>query len=511
MKRSISTPVNLIIALLFILASCRKDPVPTPVPIPGKDPVPTGQKGSIRFTTNPDIAGQPYHSSNLQAVVSIKNDKNEEVIKDSILLLNLDGPITTGIIELPLGTYTLTSFRIEYGGVNTHFAAPLAASSKASLVQKPLTFEFKVENGILNVVPVETLKVQNGEKPQAFGYASGAFDHGQSDADPYLKVKLKAIMRIGDVLYDSLPASLVITTWNAVGQMNTTYSALKAGVNEVPVIKAAVKYEFRVSKWGSGDAITLNRQDIEDETVYILGGSKAAKKLKSERVYKEVNGTYVAESKTDYIYNAAGNIYIIEYWLKKSDNTIYLSMTDRFEYAGARVQKISRFDNQNHQMVNETHFSYDNQGRVTEMRKLENGAQTLAKVEYYYYSRPEVTINFDFPGTNDVEYYSDFSGGNTVLSTTRSTNGATEQGSFEYDLNINPYRHMNWPDLFLSHNSKNNLVVQRKQYFGNYPVNEPYSFNYTYDADGYPNSLIKNFKSYTSGKHIFSTKTIFVY
>jgi len=318
-------------------------------------------------------------------------------------------------------------------------------------------------------------------------------------------------MQIGEVLYDSLPASLVITTWNAEGQMNTTYSALKAGVNEVSIIKAAIKYEFRVSKWGTSDAITLNRTDIEEGTIYTVGGSRAAKKLKSERTYKEVNGVYVPESKADYIYNAAGNLYIIEHWLRKADNTNYLSMTDRFEYSGTRVQKISRIDAQSLQVLQETSFTYDNQGKVTAMTKIENDTRISARVEYYHYARPEINIHYDFPGANDMDYFTDFTGGNTVSSSAKTVNGNTEQGSFEYDLNINPYRHMNWPDFFLSHNSKNNMLVLRKQYVGNYPVIEPYSFSYTYDAEGYPTSLIKNFKSYTSGNHISSTKTIFVY
>ena len=479
--------------------------------MPGKDPVPTTEKASFRFITNLDLAGQPYHSSNLHAVVSIKNEKNEEVIKDSILLLNLTGMVTTGAIELPLGNYKLTSFRIEYGGVNTHFVAPITGSPKASLVQKPLALPFKVEKGIMKDVLVEALKVQAGEKPQAYGYPTGAFDHGQSDADPFIKVKLRAIMKIGEVIYDSLPASLTITTWNASGKMNTTYSSLKAGINEVQVVKAAVKYEFRVSKWGTTDAITLSRPDIEEATVYILGGSREAKKLKSETILKQVGGAFIPESKTNYIYDAGGNLSRIEYWIKKADNSNLLSMTDRLDYAGARVQKISRFNEENKQLLSQTSFSYDNQGKVIAISENQGGTETHARVEYYHYERPEINMHFDFPGTNDMDYYTDYSGGNTVSTSTRRTNGDTEQGSYEYDFNINPYRHMNWPDLYLSHNSKNNMVLQRKQYYGSYPTNEPYSFNYTYDGDGYPTSLIKNFKSYTSGKHIFSTKTIFVY
>jgi hypothetical protein len=90
-------------------------------------------------------------------------------------------------------------------------------------------------------------------------------------------VKIKAIMQIGDVLYDSIPASLTITTWNNKGEMTTTYGSLAAGVNELQVLKAGVKFEFRVTKWGTNDAVTLKKEEIDEKTVYVLGGNKAPK------------------------------------------------------------------------------------------------------------------------------------------------------------------------------------------------------------------------------------------
>jgi hypothetical protein len=56
-----------------------------------------------------------------------------------------------------------------------------------------------------------------------------------------------------------------------------------------------------------------------------------------------------------------------------------------------------------------------------------------------------------------------------------------------------------------------NITSQQKDYSGSYPTAYPYSFNYTYDADGYPTQVIKHFRSPVTGNYVFSTKTVFVY
>ncbi|MES2649007.1 MAG: hypothetical protein V4717_19165 [Bacteroidota bacterium] len=512
MKTRITTSALFMLTLLLMLAGCKKDPIVQPRPIPGKDSIPpASEKAVFRFVTNAELTGQPYHTSNLRAVVSITNQNNEVVINEKILTLDLNAPVSTQSIELPQGNYKLTSFRLEYGSVNTHFVTPVAGSVKAASVQKPLALVFKIQKDSANRIPVEVLKVQAGEKPQAYGYSSGAFDYGQSDANPYLKIKMKAIMKIGDVIYDSVPASLIISTFNSSGEMTTTYSALKAGVNELTLLKSAAKYHFRVSRWGITDTMTLDRTNADEATVYTMGGSREAKKLKSERVFRQVNGTDVPFGKTDYHYNASGNISKIEYWLKKQDNSNFLSATDRFEYNGQKVLKISRFDEETKALLKTTSFSYDNQGKVIGMIQNEQGAETVATVTYSHYQRPAITIHYDNPGDNDLNYYNEFYFGNVLKSNANSTNGNYEKALYEYDANINPYRHMNWPDFYLSHNSVNNKVTQWKEYYGAYPVNEPYNFSYIYDGEGYPKELISHYKSYTTGKFLFSTKTIFVY
>ena len=92
-----------------------------------------------------------------------------------------------------------------------------------------------------------------------------------------------------------------------------------------------------------------------------------------------------------------------------------------------------------------------------------------------------------------------------------SSTGGGEAGTYKYDFNINPFAHMNMPNIFLSNLSKNNLIEQQKNYSGNIPSAEPYKFEYTYDADGYPVELVKHFKNYRTGEHLFKIKIVYTY
>ncbi|MGV3527929.1 MAG: hypothetical protein ACO1OO_03465 [Flavisolibacter sp.] len=512
MTTAITKPLTWFIAFIFFLAACTKPTteIPAPVQQPGEPPTVPAQKGSFQFSANVDLSGQPYHSSNLHAVITVKNEAGAEVVKEQMIGLTLPTPVNTGVLELPVGKYKLSSFRLVYGSVNTHFASPIAGSTKAAQVQKPLALDFTIEAGKSITIPVEVLRVAEGEKPQVFGYPSGAFDNGQADASPFIKVKMKAIMKIGNIVYDSLPASLRITTWSETGEMTTTYGTLAAGVNTINVLKAASKYEFLVSKWGTTDAITLNRQDVDENTIYILGGSKEAKKLKSERVYKMIEGKDVADTKTDYHYDHEGKLLKIDYWMRKQDNTPYFAMADWFEYSGAKVSKIRRTNIETNSTMKETRFTYDQQGKVSGMQEEENGWITSG-VATYLPSLAQIGIAYNLPSGHTLNYNLEVYRGNVIHSTAANSNGSFEEGRYSYDFGINPYAHMNWPTLFLANQSINNVTSQQKQYSGAFPTTDPYSMVYKYDGDGYPVEVVKNYRSPQSGSYLFSTKTIFVY
>lgn len=510
MKQSITKLFSLLF-FISIFSSCSKPdldtPNPRPVPPPVNNPIP-GTSGSLRFQAIIDLTGQPYHSSNLFAVVSIAKSNGEEVIKEKTLSLDLSSPVKTAAIELPEGNYKLTSFRMVYGSVNTHFATPFAGSAKATGVQKPLMLDFKVSKNQLNEIPVEVLKVMEGEKPQLYGYPSGAFDNGQADASPFVKIKMKAIMKIGDVVYDSIPASLTITSWKDNGEKTTAYGSLKAGVNEIQLLKSATKFDIVVSKWGTNDAITINRQDVDENQVYILGGSKTAKKLSSEIVLKIVDGKDVPDTKTNYFYDHNGNLLKIDYWMKKADQSNFLSKADFFSYEAGRLSKIKTVNVSNNTIIKEISFSYNAQGKITNMKETANGFNTTAAITYLP-SQQNMGIQFNLASGHTMNHNMDLHKGNVIYTSTSNSNGTFMEVRNSYDANINPYHHLNFPTLFLDHSSKNNITSRQNQ--ANYSITEPYSFFYKYDADGYPVEVIKNYMSYPSGNFAYATKTVFVY
>ncbi len=114
---------------------------------------------------------------------------------------------------------------------------------------------------------------------------------------------------------------------------------------------------------------------------------------------------------------------------------------------------------------------------------------------------------------NDIttDYYMLSDKGNQVKRSYLASNNMSEGSDYGYDKNINPYIHMNWPDMLLSRNSKNNISWTGKEYFSGNMTLDPVTYNYTYDADGYPVSLVKEFRSARTGDILNTTKTTYHY
>ena len=101
--------------------------------------------------------------------------------------------------------------------------------------------------------------------------------------------------------------------------------------------------------------------------------------------------------------------------------------------------------------------------------------------------------------------------GNVMEGNSFTSHHNSQLSRYGYDNNINPYQQMNWPDLFFSRQSKNNVTYEQSTYQGAYPIHVPYGFTYTYDSDGYPKELVKQYRTYLTGQHAFTTKTVYTY
>jgi hypothetical protein len=447
----------------------------------------------------------------------VVNNNNEPVFINKKLLISFEGKFKTPEVRLPAGNYRITQLWIVNENNQARFASPVINSAKAIKVNKPLPVSFILPPPAVLQVPVEVAKIEAGDTPEVFGYPAGTFSPGSgnpNDQTAFILIKLKLAIRVGEINYDNIPATVTYSSWDENQQPLSSYIVLAAGENQLSISRKAVKHHFRITKWGQLYELTLLKNEIRDGATYVIGGSKQAKKLKAELTYKLVGGVYKPESKTSFNYGGDGKLSTIDYYLKKADNTTYLAMHDVFQYNNTRVEKINRF-NENNQASGYTAFSYNGSGKVSGIIESANNIVTTAAVTYHSVPETglsEVAFDYSYSHTsNSMRYYQRYSQGNKIADNSNTVNNNTETGQYDFDSSINPYTHMGWPDLFLSNSSRNNITWQQKTYYGSYPAAVAYEFIYKYDGEGYPIELIRHYRSYLTNQFLYTTKTIFNY
>ena len=503
--KSINLNLIYILSLIIGLSSCVKEESSMQLPAPLEM-----NTFRIMLDTLPD--GSSYDTSDLFAFVTIKNDKNEEVLSNKKLGISFNGKYVTEKIKLDAGNYKISSFIISNGGSFTQFAAPKANSPKASEVQTPLNISFKLENADIFDLPVEVAKVLNEDKAENFGYQATDFKVQTIEENKFTKIKLQAVIRVGDIIYDNIPALFKLSSWDSKGIVSEKDTLLTGGVNEVFLPKSGVKYQFKLSKWGVSDEMTLNKDQISETAVYTLGGAKSPKKLRLEEQFTFTQAGYMPSGKTIYSYDPYGNLKKIEYYDKLPQfSDLRLAWSKVYVYSNDKLSKINYTNDQGTQ-VGYLELTYNTEGtKIIKMKEVNYDQVTNAQVGYQFLSGyARINFKYTFSNGNTMDYFQKIIGGNRIEDSATSPGGG-ESGIYQYDFNINPFAHMNMPNIYLSNLTKNNLVNQKKTYSGSIPSAEPYKFEYSYDNEGYPKELIKSFKNYLNGDHLFKIKTVYSY
>ncbi|MBL0884228.1 MAG: hypothetical protein IBJ16_12955 [Chitinophagaceae bacterium] len=330
--------------------------------------------------------------------------------------------------------------------------------------------------------------------------------------DSMLTIKVKAVIRIGDITYDSIPARLSIISWDN-GKARVQQISLKPGTNEVKIHKQSSHHELELIKWNMSDKMVLDKANIQENMTYLIGGGKEAKKLKKEMEYVLINGQYVAKGSTEYIYDPQGKLERIMYYKKNKQGVIYTAMSEWLSYTNHQVTSIIKLDSAS-QIIEKNDFTYDQQGKIISMRKEDiSGVVTRATVtRIATINGVETGINYQYSHNSITMHYAMlFSKGNLLQGVATTNHHNSEIGRYEYDTNINPYAHMNWPDIFLSRQSKNNVIWSSKEYYGSYPISDPVNYRYVYYSDGYPAELLKDYKAHNSTNILYTTKTTYHY
>ncbi len=467
------------------------------------------------------LPGETVPRTGLSVLVSITNAQGDTIVKNKRLSLKHDQQYFTDTLLSVKGNYNISKFWILQNN-EVLFVTPITGSSRAQAVTAPLPVQVSLVSADHKLQHIEVARVGAYDKSEDFGYAPGEFgkiDPGPvEDPNALISIWVHPLIRIGDVVYDSIPATITVQTWDKAGQMTSRNAVFSAGRNKIDLLRSASKYKFRIEKWGTVDEMELIPAQVQAGAVYVFGGSKQAKKLSEVLTYKIVQGVSTPHTRLLYNYNTDGKIAEILTFKKMADNSNYLALKEKINYDMGRVESISRYDEEAAK-TGSTHFSYLADGKLHQMIDYQGGHHISAELSYTAAGGGSgisgdhlVSIKYAY-SEHQYTAVSNLSirGGNMIESLYSATNGDYAKGLYTYDFGINPYIHLKLPDLYLSNYSKHNRTAEQNEYFKAYPIVEAYDYDYTYGTDGYPVELIVKYKTYLTGAHAYDIRTVFKY
>lgn len=319
----------------------------------------------------------------------------------------------------------------------------------------------------------------------------------------YFPIKLKASITVGDLVYDSIPAGFTITSWdkNNVAQQKDT--VLEAGAQVIYLAKDAVRYSLKMQKWGVTYEKMLNRIDVAEGDLYILGGHKEGKKLQWVTEERFVNGAPVLSAKQEFLYDAQGRINEVHaFAIDPNDGVLKSGSSDLYLYGGNElwVNSVRKSDGV---LFSHSAFTFDAEGRT-----IESKYEYLTEKHVYTnkYTSEGILMLFG-KNTTDVNgsrIALKFSGGNLVEEKTVIINHPISVKGFRHDLNINPYAVIKMPTLYFEHSSKNNVLAEF------WEGHDQYSYHYVYDADGYVSEVTIKIRE-NNGQLVNHSRILYTY
>lgn len=499
--------LNLFLLSILFLTACQKD---DEVIIPSKpgptDPVAVKDSGIFQL----ELGLQELHAEDsLDAYITVVNDKRQPVMQNKPIKIGKIGPQAyqwrSQEIILDKGTYSMTQLVVKKEN-KALYATPLSTSRLAQNIEIGLPQQQALTN-VATVFRPQLLITDETVGPEDFGYSKGAFQRNG------ILVNVQAAITIGGVVYDApvLKFNLVSTFSN--GETVTRTIERSSLEEEIRFSEKAIKFEVSGNIWNTPVKKVVTREEVEGENLIILEGQKNRKWLQQEETFLEVMGNWQKQSLTLYQQRTDGQLKEVNYYQKKpqSQDLQYI-FTDKGVYQGSTLIGVDRID-PSEKRVGETRYELDGNGQVTHIIQNMYDMLTTSVIENGTSTEGSVTdVYMVLHNGHTVHYAATFSGGNKVSYTAATSTGGQEGGRFQYDQMINPrFTNKLFPDMHLSHVSKNNVVGRNVGYTGAIPSSIPYKYEYEYNEDGYPVVLYTYYKSYQDNSVMYRMKTVYTY
>jgi hypothetical protein len=430
-----------------------------------------------------------------------KEDGTEALTNSKLQLLSFGSSFVTSSLEFETGAYKLVSFLVLDEGEKIIYAAPLAGSAKAELVDEALPLSFSITENASTEVRPQVLAVDPTDSPGAFGYTSFSFEVVNPQS---MNVRVKVELKVGDITYLDVKTTIIVKGYDEQDNLKWTdalpYHSYQ--YNDLAVKAGYHHYSFEVQHFGvyvkqilNGDYLLEGSRQSVPPT-FVLSGTAEPKKLSHYINYRETTSgaTYfVPVTKVQYEYNNLGKVDRMTISnFAESTHSFTEQRYFKFAYANGRVSKITAYETSGNATYLEDTYEYSADGNVSAITEVNTAAGVNAHMNLTYeYTNRLVRAVYAFSNGRGFEYEMVLPNGNMISDKTTSGSELCSTGAYTYDTNINPFKHLGYVDFLLRNYSLYNKITEDVQYIGcAFPSLIPEQYVYEYDTTGYPTSYM---------------------
>lgn len=210
----------------------------------------------------------------------------------------------------------------------------------------------------------------------------------------------------------------------------------------------------------------------------------------------EIDGFgFEPQSKVEYDYDEYGNLSRYTFYgynpdLENFEAQRYFILT----YKDSKVNKIEGFHANDVPDVNYEYF-YQTDGKLLKITEENKGAGVNSEASFEYKLHDYIKVSYRYSNGGSFEYEFQYVNENIVGDKTTRGSALCSEGEYNLDDHPNPFRALGFIDYALFNMSANNRLTENVEYVGcAFPSLIPESYNYQYNANGYPSEMTTNFK-----------------
>jgi hypothetical protein len=476
-----------VLALLAIVSCNQEEPV--------------GATGNVSFAVSgsvPDTGSQ----SPEKLVVSVEDVNGKTIFDNKVVdLVQTDGGYSTEAFQLDDGEYRITKYLV-ISGTEAAYATPRAGAQKASLVDRPLPFQFTVVASHESRVTPKIVGISPQDLPQNFGYGDFGYDTPGSETQEWIKIRVQLEITVGEIYYPNLDAAFTVHAFDDTNTEVWTqdYDYVGPESNDLKIRTGYDHYTVEARKWGQTlqhvyshpTLFEIRVREGEIPVVQVFQAKVQPKRVSStvSSWTRVVNGQTVTEptARTDYEYTA-GRISGMKTYVWSAEDKSFIAQTNsEFVYDNNLLQKIVTRNAGDLSGHVDDIYTYDSDGKVSHIQHLPSGGNVASDVDLSYFgSGGSVRAVYKFSNGAGFEYDVHNEFGSSRSDKTTRFGELCSTGNYTYDKNVNPLAHLGYIDYLFRNYSFSNRLTEDVDYVGcAFPSLVAESYSYVYDKDEYP-------------------------